>query len=140
MKVSVSSLIKREFANLDRLNTFIEQFSNWKTSSDEYNFYLFGKDSEFIFPKIVEGKFKHVHIMPLDNVELQKWDKKWKYKSRKTSNRFLIYAQNQIGDYLLIAILENGHNVIKMQNEKDKLLMSGYAKIADNFCSNGEII
>lgn len=126
-------------------NIFIEKFTAWKLSADEYGSYLFGKDSAYIKPD-VDGKsyvLRHVHLPPLaDEGQLRLWNKKWQQRSRKTSDRVLIYVEDNRGNYLLIFILPEpiAHAIAKMQTLEHQQIMNGFASVAAQFLDTGEVI
>lgn len=121
----------------------MKKFEEWKCG-DEYGSYLFGKDSAYSRPKI-HGKLhlRHVHLPPLmDKVQLERWNKQWKRRGRKTSDRVLIYVQDQQDNYLLIFILPEpeAHTVAQMQTPEDRMLMEKFATVAAEFLETGNII
>lgn len=144
MKVSITRVLST-ILQADNLNdqVLIEKFEEWKCG-DEYGSYLFGKDSAYSCPKI-NGKLhlRHVHLPPLiDAIQLERWNKQWKRRGRKTSDRVLIYVQDQQDNYLLIFILPEpqAHAVAKMKTSEDKTLMENFATVAAEFLETGNII
>ncbi len=146
-KIQTTKILASEFQKQSlNLDLFIEQFKSWKESgiAGEDSNYLFGKDGAYASP-LVDGKkyqLQHVHLVPIISVEQkEKWDIHWKRKSRRTSDRVLVYAKDK-ESYLLIAILPEptAHQVAKMENSVDKDIMTSFAEIAAQFIFNGEII
>lgn len=145
MKVKITQALKKlletENLNADELCL---QFSQWKLSN-EYGSYYFGKDSFYIKPPI-DGKpykLRHVHLVPVkDKVQLSAWNKAWELGKRKTSNRALIYIDDNKGNFLLIFILSepDAHEIALMKNEKHKKLMESFAIIAEEFIFDGSIV
>lgn len=131
MNVKITQLLA-DFAQENKilLDDFLEQFKLWKAEGADSH-YLFGKDGYFVFPK----QLKHVHLVPLlDTESLANWNKNWRYRSRRTSDRFLIYAQDS-NRYLLIAILPEpvAHTFVKMDTPESKQAMEIFAKAAEDF-------
>lgn len=145
MDVKITKALKHALEE-DRLNSqlFMDLFREWKQSG-EFNSYSFGKDSAYFKP-CVDGKqyvLRHVHLVPVfDKTQLSKWNKGWQFKSRKTSNRVLIYVDDGKGGFLLIYILSepDAHEVALMRTQKHKELMEGFAKVAEAFVFDGSII
>lgn len=146
-KVQTTKTLASEFHTQSlNLELFVEQFKSWKESgvAGEDNNYLFGKDSAYATPLVDGQKYQlmHVHLVPLINVENKnQWNKNWERKSRRTSDRVLVYAKDK-DSYLLIAILPEptAHQVAQMGNKADKDIMTSFAEIAAQFMFNGEII
>jgi hypothetical protein len=149
MKVQSSNILK-SVLRIDKLQTFISKFEQYK-SSDEFGSYVFGKDGKYTPPFEL---LNHVHIIPvfMDDPQykqklkepeikktMDKWNKDWDNKSRKTSNRVLIYAKSG-NEYLLIFILENAHETINSTEEKHKQFFLWCNTIAEKFIDFGEII
>lgn len=121
-------------------------FDEWKSASDEHDSYFFGKDSSYFTPK-VGGKnylLRHVHLVPLSDWQaLQRWERNYSRHGRKTSNRVLVYASSSRGDsFLLIYVLDepSAHEIAKMNTEKDRQIMRGFAAIAEAFLDSGTVI
>ncbi len=145
MDVKITKALKHAFDE-DNLNSqlFVDLFREWKQSG-EFNSYDFGKDSAYFKP-CVGGKqyvLRHVHLVPIfDKTQLSKWNKGWQFKSRKTSNRVIIYVDDGKSRFLLIYILSepDAHDVALMRTQKHKELMEGFAKVAEAFVLDGSII
>lgn len=138
MKISCTQLLtdyaQENHLDLDR---FIQLFEQWKIQGEDES-YFFGKDSYFVVP----SNLKHVHLVPILNQNsLSQWNKNWERGSRRTSDRFLIYAEDNTR-YLLIAILPEptAHAFVKMETAQSKKLMSLFSQAADDFIYNDNII
>lgn len=129
------------------VTNFLSQFDNWKSlgSHGEYSSRLFGKDGAYSSPT-VGGKsntLRHVHLLPISDPEqLKVWNKRFDKKSRKTSDRALVYVSDETHGHLLIYILAepDAHRVAQMSTSDDSNLMRKLAAIADTFIHNGSII
>ena len=123
---------------------FANGFASWK-AGDEYGNYLFGKDSAYVNPE-VDGKryvLRHVHLVPLTDVaQLAQWDKVWRRKGRKTSDRALVYVSDDKGNHLLIYILDepDAHAIASMKTTQYKEIMEGLAEVAAEFLESGEVL
>lgn len=122
---------------------FIQSFKDWK-QKDEFSSYLFGKDSAYFSPRVNGTPYtlRHVHLVPIvDQSSLHRWKLDWKNKSRKTSDRVLVYVKNH-NSYLLITILPEpgSHQIARMQTQQDKDLMQRFAIIAEAFIDRNEVI
>lgn len=122
---------------------FCQMFANWK-GSGEYDSHHFGKDSAYSSPT-VNGRYllRHVHLVPvIDKNQLKSWEKRWKTRSRKTSDRVLIYASDGKGGYLLIFILSepDAHEIAQMKQHEHKQLMHRFAEISEQFVDHGLIL
>lgn len=125
--------------------TFVKRFCEWKKKG-EFESYFFGKDGGYRAPTLdfPPSQLMHVHLVPLlDAKQLGAWNKLYKYRSRKTSNRVLIYAERSSTEYLLIDILDEAddpHFVAKMTTQEDKDIMYAYAAIANCYIESGYIL
>lgn len=131
----------------DSPDEWADYFQEWKNRgpSGEYTDYFFGKDSAYHSPKIAspDGKLMHVHLVPiLDEDALKKWDKDWGRRTRKRSNRALVYADSGSGDYLLIFVLNepDAHAIAEMQTQEHAETMEFFAKVADAFIFDRSIV
>ncbi|MGK5009421.1 type II toxin-antitoxin system YafO family toxin [Janthinobacterium sp. MDB2-8] len=145
MGVQITEVLKKtmlaEGLNVDE---FLSQFEHWK-AGDEYSSKWFGKDGAYARPNVDGKKYmlRHVHLVPIaDIAQLAQWNVKFKRKSRKTSDRALVYVSNGKGDYLLIFILEepDAHEVAEMKTSEHREVMSGFAEVAAEFLDTGKII
>lgn len=126
---------------------FAAEFDAWKATGTEgeYESFLFGKDGAYARPKVDGDQYllRHVHLVPLKNVvQLSIWKKLWRRRSRKTSDRVLVYASDTRSNHLLIFILEEptAHDVAMMKSEQDTRLMERFAAIAAAFLHDGTVI
>lgn len=143
MIVRITNALKSVLGN-DDAELLCGEFLNWKATG-EYDHHYFGKDSAYIAPPVNGEKYvlRHVHLIPvLDANQLKRWWRNFSRRSRKTSDRVLIYTKNSVGDYLLIYILSepDAHKIATMQNQKDKELMESFAKVAGDFMLDGSVI
>ena len=84
-----------------------------------------------------------MHLVPLkDKNQLSAWNKAWELGKRKTSNRVLIYVDDNKGNFLLIFILSepDAHEIALMKSELHKKLMESFAIIAKEFIFDGSIV
>lgn len=147
MVVHATQKLIAQFETVDEFNEFALAFSEWKDrgSDGEYHSYLFGKDSAYISPKVdgIPYTLRHVHLVPIKQADLlARWNKAFKTKSRKTSDRVLVYVDDGSKNMLLIFILPepDAHDIAKMQTVEDKAIMLGFAEVAGAFLDTGEII
>jgi mRNA interferase YafO len=124
---------------------FCNKFKQWKQSKDDHGSYHFGKDSAYVTPVINGDKYilRHVHLVPvIDQAQLSLWQKIWRFKGRKTSNRVLIYVKDRKGNFLLIYILSepDAHEIALMKTQQHKELMEGFAAVAEAFIDDGSIL
>ncbi|WP_250439803.1 type II toxin-antitoxin system YafO family toxin [Delftia tsuruhatensis] len=121
----------------------VSEFKWWKADeSREFGSYFFGKDCGLVEPKIDGKKYilRHCHLVPLnDKDKLTFWNRNHKWRSRKTSDRILIYVEHN-GDYYLIDIIDDpgGHHLIKMVTKDGKTFMGKCAQEASSFL-NGSV-
>ena len=123
---------------------FSKEFKLWK-SGDEYDHIFFGKDGAYFKPTldIKNHALMHVHLVPLnDLVKLRKWERDFSNRSRKTSNRVLVYVTNNKGGFLLIYILDepDAHEIALMKTEMHKEIMNGFSEMANAFIWDGTIL
>jgi mRNA interferase YafO len=147
MAVHATQKLVEQFETVDDFNEFALAFAEWKNSGSdgEYHSYLFGKDSAYISPKVdgIPYMLRHVHLVPIKQADLlAKWNKAFKTKSRKTSDRVLVYVNDGAKNMLLIFILPepDAHDIAKMQTAQDKAIMLGFAEVAAAFLDTGEIL
>lgn len=121
-----------------------ENFAVWR-AGDEFGHQAFGKDSAYGSP-LVDGKknvLRHVHLVPLNDLESRrKWNKDNQRRSRKTSDRVLVYVSDGTKKHLLIYILDDpgAHAIATMQNPADRETMLGFAEVAAEFLDTGDIL
>ncbi|NHC52368.1 type II toxin-antitoxin system YafO family toxin [Pseudomonas sp. AU8050] len=125
--------------------TFVTRFCDWK-KGDEFGSYFFGKNGGYRTPTLdfPQSQLMHVHLVPLHDVkQLGIWNRLSDRRSRKTSNRVLIYAERSSTQYLLIDILEEAddpHTIANMTTQEDKDMMYAYAAIANCYIESGDIL
>jgi len=125
----------------------IAAFTEWKTGwpKREFDSKYFGKDAAYAAPAVDGKKYilRHVHIVPVvDPDALSRWQKILQRLGRKTSDRALVYAQDDRGNFLLIFILEEpyAHRVAEMRTQGDREIMEGFANTAAAFIAEGKVI
>lgn len=123
----------------DFTDDFLEEFAWWKADPEdrEYSSPIFGKDASYE-RILVNGKafvLRHVHLAPTNPDAQVVWNKRWKQRSRKTSDRALVYVSDGRDDHLLIFILDepDAHAVAEMKTAEDRATMEGLAECADEF-------
>lgn len=127
------SLAKLGF-NGDELAEF---FGDWKSSpQNEYESPLFGKDGYYAgFNVHGQMVLRHVHLPPPDGPARERWLRNYKHRSRKTSNRCLIYATSSNGmDHLLLYVVDDppgAHQIIAHAEFMQKLAQKAYDFIMD---------
>jgi len=125
----------------------IDLFTQWKSlgPQGEDDFYEFGKDVPYETPH-VNGKknvLRHVHLTPVIEFEkLTKWNSAWEHRSRRVSNKAMVYVDDGPNRFLLIAVLPEpyAHDICKMKTPEHKILMNEFADIADAFIYSNQII
>lgn len=127
-------------------NIFAAEFDHWKSRgpNGEYGSYLFGKDGAYIAPGVngAPNILRHVHLVPLKDVaKLNRWDKDWFRRARKSSDRHLVYVSDPYYGHLLLWILDEpgSHDIALMRTPEDKELMNQFAAVAGHFIQTGEI-
>ncbi len=128
-------------------DNFAAEFDHWKSLGErgEYSNILFGKDGAYSTP-VVNGAaniLRHVHLVPLLDVKkLAQWNRHHQRRSRKTSDRALVYASDARHGNLLIYILDepDAHGIARMRTHKHRAAMLRFAAIAERFILAGEII
>ena len=125
---------------------FAAEFDLWKShgANGEYSSYLFGKDGAYGAPEVngVTNTLRHVHLVPLkDVVALPKWNNDWKRRTRKRSDRHLVYVSDPYYGHLLLWILDEpgSHEIALMRSAEDRTLMLQFAAVADIFIQTGEV-
>lgn len=111
----------------------------------EYESYLFGKDGAYVNPGVdgVQRVLRHVHLVPLkDPHALRKWDKGWRRRARKCSDRHLVYVSDPRHGHLLMWILDEpgSHDIALMKSEDDRQLMRQFAAVAAHFIQTGKVL
>ena len=128
-------------------NGWTDFFDDWKARgpAGEYDNYFFGKDGAYVGIKMdaPHGKLMHVHLVPIsDPLALARWERDWARRSRKVSDRALIYADDGHGNYLLIYVLDEptAHAIASMATQQDRETMQAFAAVAFAFVFDGSII
>jgi hypothetical protein len=143
MEVKITTMLRDALDGEGGADILIKDFKDWK-SGDEYGSYVFGKDGAYTMP-VVDGEknvLRHVHLVPItDRVKLSRWNQAWRRRSRKVSDRALVYINGGKGKYLLIYILDESgaHDIAKMKTAEHKELMEAFAAIAEAFLDNGDV-
>lgn len=84
----------------DANHLLIEAFQTWK-SGGEYGHYLFGKYAAYAAASVDGTPYllRHVHLAPLsDQEQLKRWNGAWLRRSRKTSDKVLVYVERKVGN------------------------------------------
>lgn len=142
MDVQITTVLKDKLQS-DGFDSdlFVESFRDWK-QGDEFSSYFFGKDGAYSSPSVNGTPYtlRHVHLVPIKSSK-QKWKRDWKTKSRKTSDRVLVYVKNH-NSYLLITILPEpgSHEIAEMKTPQNIDLMQRFAIIAEAFIDRNEVI
>jgi mRNA interferase YafO len=124
-------------------------FDAWKSAvarnpAAEFENPHFGKDGAYVAPKVdgVPYALRHVHLVPLKDAEaLTKWERFFRLKKRKISNRVLVYVSSTSGNHLLLFILDepSAHEVAEMKTPEHQKLMLQMADVAAAFLHDGSI-
>lgn len=131
-RVFATKFLKERLAPAE-FTTLRDEFLAWK-AGDEYDHPIFGKDAGFRHPQIaVDEALRHVHLIPIHNPDgLELWQKAFHRRSRKTSDRILVYVSGLRDPeaYLFIDLFEdpNGHTYMT-----DSSLIEDLAHIAERF-------
>lgn len=128
-------------------DNFAAEFDHWKSLGDsgEYASFLFGKDGAYSAPKVngAPNALRHVHLVPLSDAgQLTRWNQAFRRRSRKTSDRALVYVSDPYCGNLLIYILDepDAHEVARMGTPKHRTAMLQFAAIAEHFIQTGEVL
>lgn len=114
---------------------FVRQFEWWKADVSRVNQSMFfGRDTPYAEPQI-QGRgmvLRHAHMIPLkDKAAHEKWLAVFKRRGEKKSDKCVVYAQNDSGDFLLIQIFdEPGAHV---QARREPALMRHLSRLAIQF-------
>lgn len=122
-------------ANLS-LHHLSQQFERWACApaDEKNNWYWFGKFSPYEEPVLLGRKdvLMHVHLFPVSIPEdLATWNKIWQRKGTKKSDRALVYAGNDAGDFLLIHVFNEpgAHETAR----KEQRMMAHFSRLAISF-------
>lgn len=146
--VKTTAILVSHFASTNAdLPEFVTSFIEWKAAGDagEDDSYEFGKDSAYNTPRVngAINVLRHVHLVPIvDQRQAARWNRQWKQNSRRTSDRVLVYAEDEGKRYLLIAVLEepDAHDIAQMKTSDNKRRMELFAAVAEAFIFHREII
>ena len=94
MFIIKNTILLEEVLSNEQLKELKQNFKEWKFNGGKDDFYYFGKDGAYYYPKLSVGQLKHVHIEPSSVEELRKWKLKWKYEN-KGSKRQLNQSPRQ---------------------------------------------
>ena len=86
---------------------------------------------------------RHVHLAPdKESAGYVAWCKAFVYKSRRTSDAVLVYAEDPTHGYLLLHVVwePGGHALGRMATPPARLLMTGFAEVAAAFIHDGSIL
>jgi len=111
----------------------IEVFREWK-SGDEDGSYFFSRDS-----RPINGKYlHHAHMIPANmQDELAKWDNNWRRHRKRTSDRYILYADGGVSyGFLLIALIDDP-GAHKLWNPERRGEVEILEKVAENFANFG---
>lgn len=110
-----------------------ESFAAYK-SGDEFSHKLFCHD----IGSDPRCYLRHVHFIPTDPESQKVWIDLYRdrfKRKRRTSDRYVLYAQDKNYGFLLIDILDDpGAHDLWMQR---RTKLAGYEKIASDFCTFG---
>ena len=123
--------------------SFLAGVDEWRRDwpANEFESEYFGKHGGYMSPKADGHPYRllHVHLKPIvDRTALAQWMYRFQNKSRKTSDRALIFVAGPKGSHLLITILPepDAHRVV---SDCPKL-MNEFANVAAAFMNEGLII
>jgi mRNA interferase YafO len=122
--------------------TFGNWRAKWPQNEDKNKF--FGKEGGYRKP-LVDGRpdvLRHVHITPLGDLDERDWMRRFLLRRKRTSDRHLVFVDGKSYGYLLIDILEEpyAHEVAEMNTPEDERVMKNFAKIAEEFLTDGTVI
>lgn len=109
----------------------LDDFSDWKDGPPD-DHYEFGQDVLGIGSRYL----RHVHMAPLnDALAWRVWDNAWRRRGRRTSDRYLFYADGGAREgFLLIAAIDDpGAHAIWQQ----LAVVVQWEAIANDFCVFG---
>lgn len=122
-------------ANLS-LHHLSQQFERWAlaSSDDKNKWYWFGRFAPYSEPVILgrTDVLMHVHLYPVSIPDdLAIWNKIWNRKGTKVSDRALVYAGNDAGDFLLIHVFNEpgAHEIAR----KEQRMMAHFSRLAISF-------
>ena len=112
-------------------NDLIADFQDWKTGAPD-NSYTFGED----LLGIGSSYLYHAHMVPVTvAADLTRWSKAWSQRKKRTSDRYLFYANGGMREgYLLIALIDDPGAHAIWQNQT---ALQDLEQVADDFCVYG---
>ena len=138
MTVHVAGPLKRELNALGPKaeSTLVAKFTEW-VAGDEFEHYWFCNrklgDDRYLY---------HVHLIPQNEKNKRAtWDELWKKPRRhheRRSDRYLLYAVNGRGDYLLIELLDDP-GAHKLWEREYRGTLQDYITVAENYVMFGEV-
>jgi len=147
VRVTHTAALRKSFATPASFAYFIRAFELWREDwpANEYESEFFGKDGAYGDPPVNgrRNQLLHVHLKPVqDHGALARWMTLFRRRSRKTSDRALVYVHSKLHGFLLIYILEEptAHEVARMQNDDHARIMQSFAEIAGRFIDTGKVI
>jgi hypothetical protein len=138
MDIEVTKLFSSRFSSISILNKFIENFKEWKSSSDPDSSFYFGKDAGYREPKLSTGYLLHVHTPPTTKIERDKWSYNFENSKKRTSDRALVYIKRGTSYLLIDWIKSDAHESTDYSIEGKKNLLN-FANIAEKFLNDEEI-
>jgi hypothetical protein len=145
MSVKITAALRQNLEDQGlSADKLMADFADWK-AGDEYGHFFFGKDGAYATPTVDGEKnvLMHVHLVPIADMEqLIQWKKKFKFRSRKTSDRVLVYVSDERKGHLLIYILDepDAHEIARMKTKEHKEIMDGFAEVAAEFLDTGNVL
>lgn len=113
----------------------VQTFAWWKADparKDESAF--FGRDTQYAVPQL-DGRgmiLWHVHMLPIkDESAHRRWLRIFQMRGEKTSDKVLVYARNDVGDFLLIYLFDEPGGHAAAWNEERK--MRAFYRLAVSF-------
>lgn len=138
MTVHVAGPLKRELNGIgpQAEATLVAKFTQW-VAGDEFGHYWFCNR------KLGDDKYLyHVHLIPENEKNKRAtWDDLWKKPRRRherRSDRYLLYAENGRGDYLLIELLDDP-GAHKLWEREYRGTLQDYITVAENYVLFGEV-
>lgn len=117
-----------------------DEFRWWKADpAREYDSPWFGKDSKLLRPTVdgVAYVISHCHLIPKNSTEDRvRWQREFRRRSRKTSDRVLFYIEDA-GKFFLVDIVDDpgAHEIMRMTDRNGKAFMQKCADQAKTFLS-----
>jgi hypothetical protein len=137
MQVRLTQLLEQTLLSAgDSPQTLINLFTDWKSGPEDGS-YHFGKDAFNRDSRLL----RHVHMIPVGVPgDLAKWDAAWGRESKRTSDRFLFYADGgRPYGFLLIFIVNDPGAHGFLDDRANKALLGKFEQIADDFVHFGTV-